>query len=152
MLSVDAVGAFDHVSRGAMLTALYARPELQPLLPFARQFYADPSTYTWYDNDERWFFFPEGPAAEPRRALRQAPEEVLQGQRAWLCRHMSEDTVGQGVPCRGQLFEVDKGSAWRAAVHQKGHFGAGRVLSLPRQRIGGGGLTVSGAEEFAPPV
>ena len=25
----------------------------------------------------------------------QAPEEVLQGQRAWLCRHVSEDTVGQ---------------------------------------------------------
>ena len=47
VLSVDAVGAFDHVSRAAMLGALHARPQLQPLLPFARQFYAAPSTYTW---------------------------------------------------------------------------------------------------------
>ena len=49
VLSVDAVGAFDHVARGAMLDALLANPELQPLLPYARQFYASPSTYTWYD-------------------------------------------------------------------------------------------------------
>ena len=39
VLSVDAVGAFDHVSRQAMLEALRSRPELEPLLPFARQFY-----------------------------------------------------------------------------------------------------------------
>ena len=48
-LSVDAVGAFDHVARQAMLTALLDKPELQPLLPYARQFYAAPSSYTWYD-------------------------------------------------------------------------------------------------------
>ena len=51
VLSVDAVGALDHVARGAMLDALLANPELQPLLPYARQFYASPSTYTWYDED-----------------------------------------------------------------------------------------------------
>ena len=34
VLSVDAVGAFDHVSRQAMLEALRSRPELEPLLPF----------------------------------------------------------------------------------------------------------------------
>ena len=51
VLSVDAVGAFDHVARGAMLDALLANPELQPLLPYARQSYASPRTYTWYDED-----------------------------------------------------------------------------------------------------
>ena len=51
ILSVDAVGAFDHVSRGAMLGARHARRELHPLLPFARQFYSSPSVYTWWDND-----------------------------------------------------------------------------------------------------
>ena len=51
VLSVDAVGAFDHVSRGSILGALLAQPELQPLLPYARQFYATPSVYTWYDDD-----------------------------------------------------------------------------------------------------
>ena len=42
VLTVDAVGAFDHVARGAMLEALLANKELQPLLPYARQFYASP--------------------------------------------------------------------------------------------------------------
>ena len=51
ILSVDAVGAFDHVSRGAMLGALLARRELHSLLPFARQFYSSPSVYTWCDDD-----------------------------------------------------------------------------------------------------
>ena len=50
ILSVDAVGAFDHVSRGAMLGALLARRELHSLLPFARQFYSSPSVYTWCDD------------------------------------------------------------------------------------------------------
>ena len=50
ILSVDAVGAFDHVSRGAMLEALLARRELHPLLPFAQQFYSSPSVWTWCDD------------------------------------------------------------------------------------------------------
>ena len=33
-----------------MLGALAANPALQPLLPYARQFYAEPSSYTWYDD------------------------------------------------------------------------------------------------------
>ena len=49
VLSVDAAAAYDHVSRGAMLEALHARPELQPLLPYARQFYATPSSHAWVD-------------------------------------------------------------------------------------------------------
>ena len=35
VLSIDAVGEFDHVSRHAMLAGLMHRPSLQPLLPFA---------------------------------------------------------------------------------------------------------------------
>ena len=49
VFSVDAVGAFDHVARQSMLNALLERPDLRPLLPYARQFYAAPSSYTWYD-------------------------------------------------------------------------------------------------------
>ena len=40
VLSVDVVGAFDDVSRQAMLEGLRSRPQLAPLLPFARQFSA----------------------------------------------------------------------------------------------------------------
>ena len=43
VLSVDAAGAYDHVSRGAMLEALHARPELQPLLPYAGSFMPHPA-------------------------------------------------------------------------------------------------------------
>jgi len=42
VLSVDAVGASDHVTGGSMLGALLARPALQ-----LRQSYGTPSTYTW---------------------------------------------------------------------------------------------------------
>ena len=49
VLSIDAVGAFDHVSRQAMLEGLRSRPALAPLLPFARQFYGSASVYTWLD-------------------------------------------------------------------------------------------------------
>ena len=47
VLSVDAVGAFDHVSRQATLEGLRSRPQLVPLLPFARQFYGSESSYVW---------------------------------------------------------------------------------------------------------
>ena len=49
VLSVDTVGAFDHVARQSMLEGLRARPDLLPLLPCARQFYGAPSVYTWVD-------------------------------------------------------------------------------------------------------
>ena len=49
VLCVDAVGAFDHVSRQAMLAALLASTELRPLLPYARQFFGAPRSYTWTD-------------------------------------------------------------------------------------------------------
>ena len=50
VLSVDAVGAFDHVSRQARLEGLRSRPQLAPLLPFARQFYGSESSYVWTDD------------------------------------------------------------------------------------------------------
>ena len=48
--SVDGIGAYDHVSRAAMLTALQATPEANAALPFARLFYSQPSTYLWTDH------------------------------------------------------------------------------------------------------
>ena len=51
VLSIDAVGTYDHVSRQAMLEGLRSRPALVPLLPFARQFYGSASSYTWLDDN-----------------------------------------------------------------------------------------------------
>ena len=54
VLSVDAVGAFDHVSRDAMLGGLLARRELHPFSsPSLGDFYSSPSVYTWWDDDSR---------------------------------------------------------------------------------------------------
>ena len=51
VLSEDGVGAFDHISRASMLRGLRCDPRLAALLPFVAQFYAEPSTYLFYDED-----------------------------------------------------------------------------------------------------
>ena len=50
VLSVDGVGAFDHVGRQSMLGSLLRSPALRPLLPYARLFYGQDSTYLWWDS------------------------------------------------------------------------------------------------------
>ena len=45
-LSVDGVGAFDHVLRATMLSKLREVSGLQSLLPFVRQAYSSPSSYS----------------------------------------------------------------------------------------------------------
>ena len=49
VLSVDGVGAYDHISRQSMLSTLADRPALAGLLPYAALFYGSPSTYVFYD-------------------------------------------------------------------------------------------------------
>ena len=49
VLSVDGVGAYDHISRQSMLSTLADRPALAGLLPYAALFYGAPSTYVFYD-------------------------------------------------------------------------------------------------------
>ena len=95
MLSVDAVGAFDHVSRGAMLGALHARPQLQPLLPFARQFYAAPSTYTWYDEADRAHVICQGEGGEQGDPL--MPALYALAQHEALCDLQSQLRDGEAV-------------------------------------------------------
>ena len=51
ILSVDGIGAFDHVHRSAMLGRLLCMPAARALLPFVRLSYAQPSQYSWYDED-----------------------------------------------------------------------------------------------------
>ena len=51
LLSIDGIGAFDHIKRKSMLEALHNNPALAPLLPFVRTFYGKNSTYVWYDDE-----------------------------------------------------------------------------------------------------
>ena len=50
VLSIDGVGAYDHVYRSAMLSKLLEVPALRPLLPFVRSVHTRPSTYLWIDD------------------------------------------------------------------------------------------------------
>ena len=49
VMSVDGVGAFDLISRSAMLTGLRDAPGCDSALPFVLQFYGRPSKYVWED-------------------------------------------------------------------------------------------------------
>ena len=51
IVSIDGVGAFDHVSRQAMLGNLMRLPSGAAALPVVRMFYGSPSTYLWHDQD-----------------------------------------------------------------------------------------------------
>ena len=49
VVSIDGVGAFDHVSRGAMLGNLMQLTRACSALPFVCLFYGQPSVYLWSD-------------------------------------------------------------------------------------------------------
>ena len=51
LVSVDGVGAFDTMSRQAMLQGLLRVPGANQCLPFVRMFYSEPSEYVWHDAD-----------------------------------------------------------------------------------------------------
>ena len=47
VLSVDGVGAYDHVLRSCILVKLMEVPRLRPLIPFVRSTCAQPTSYEW---------------------------------------------------------------------------------------------------------
>ena len=49
VLSIDGIGAYDHVYQSAMLAKLREVPSLQGLLPFVRATYANLTSYVWED-------------------------------------------------------------------------------------------------------
>ena len=64
ILSLDGIGAYDHIRRRAMLGKLYDTPELQTLLPFVREFYGEPSEYLWTDDGGTTHHIPQGEGGE----------------------------------------------------------------------------------------
>ena len=49
ILSLDGIGAYDHIQRAAMLEKLASLPNASAMLPFVRMFYSSPSRYLWRD-------------------------------------------------------------------------------------------------------
>ena len=52
-LKVDGIGAYDHILRSAMLTRLVPLPNAGSLAPFVKMSYVAPSTYSWFDDEDR---------------------------------------------------------------------------------------------------
>lgn len=50
VLSIDGVGAFDHVCRARMFESLLANPDLHDIIPFVRQWYEQASVFIWRDD------------------------------------------------------------------------------------------------------
>ncbi|OLP76330.1 132 kDa protein [Symbiodinium microadriaticum] len=95
VLSVDAVGAFDHVSREAMLSALLRHPDLRPLVPFARQFYGTPSSYTWTDDSGRSHVIAQGEGGEQGDPL--MPALYALAQQPALCEVQAQLQDGEAI-------------------------------------------------------
>ena len=51
VLSIDGIGAYDHVLRSAMMTKKNNVPDLRGFLPFVRSTYGRPTSYVWEDGE-----------------------------------------------------------------------------------------------------
>ena len=64
IVSIDGVGAFDLISRRAMLEGLLGMEGGDKILPFVRSFYDSPSTYLWEDELGTTQHVPQGEGGE----------------------------------------------------------------------------------------
>ena len=64
VLSIDGVGAYDHISRSCMLQGLQSDPILATLSPYVRQFYGEPSEYLFYDAEGEAHHIQQGEGGE----------------------------------------------------------------------------------------
>ena len=65
MVSIDGVGAYDLVSRNAMMEGLLRMEQGDQILPFVRCFYGNPSTYLWGDETGNVQHIPQGDPLMP---------------------------------------------------------------------------------------
>ena len=69
ILSIDGVGAFDHVCRTRFFEELLSQPDLEEVLPFVRQWYAGQSEFVWFDSDGEPHHITQGDGGEQGDAL-----------------------------------------------------------------------------------
>ncbi len=69
VLSIDGIGAFDHVSRTRMFEHLLARPDLHDLIPFVKMWYGTASEFRWMDDQGVCHTIVQGDGGEQGDAL-----------------------------------------------------------------------------------
>ena len=95
VLSIDGVGAYDHISRSCMLQGLQSDPSLATLSPYVRQFYGEPSTYLFYDEAGAAHEIQQGEGGEQGDPLMPALYAV--GQHRALLQVHSELQAGENL-------------------------------------------------------
>ena len=95
VLSIDGVGAYDHISRSCMLQGLQSDPSLATLSPYVRQFYGEPSTYLFYDEAGAAHKIQQGEGGEQGDPLMPALYAV--GQHRALLQVHSELQAGENL-------------------------------------------------------
>ena len=83
MLSIDGVGAFDLISRRAMMTALHRMPDGDSILPFVLQVCGRPSPHLWEDENGTVREIQQGEGGEQGDPL--MPALLALGQHDALC-------------------------------------------------------------------
>eukprot|EP00973_Karenia_brevis_P091243 12406523-Karenia_brevis.AAC.1 len=68
-LSIDGVGAFDHISRARIFREIWARPQFHELLPFIRCWYGAPTNFQWLDDSGEAHLITQGEGGEQGDAL-----------------------------------------------------------------------------------
>ena len=69
LLSIDGIGAYDHVLRARMLEELWREPELHDLVPYVRLWLNRQSTFVWVDDEGQAHDVPQGEGGEQGAAL-----------------------------------------------------------------------------------
>ena len=69
VLSIDGVGAFDHVCRARMFEQLLEHPRLAQLVPFVKQWYGTASEFRWVDDDGVSYPIRQGDGGEQGDAM-----------------------------------------------------------------------------------
>jgi len=69
IMTIDGVGAFDHVCRTRIFEQLHLIPALHGLIPFVRQWYSTPSVLAWTDAAGQTHIIQQGDGGEQGDAL-----------------------------------------------------------------------------------
>ena len=109
-----------------MLSALLRHPDLRPLVPFARQFYGTPSSYTWTDDSGRSHVIAQGEGEEQGDPL--MPTLYALAQQPALCEVQAQLQDGEAIfaflddtyvvapPDRVRtLYDAFRAALWRQA-------------------------------------
>ena len=142
VLSIDGVGAYDHMSRASMLEALRAPAPLTGLLPFASLFYGQASRYTYYARPTR---------RPPRPALPASPAGRIVCVSGRCLHHILSGAHNSGLASRADVVVPPRQRpgtpwensrlerSWRRARRASGwaaRLEAGSSLRLSWQRSG----------------